>query len=307
MEWWVSFLAASIRLGTPILIAALGGVYMARSGVVNIGIEGTMLFGALAGMMGSFFLGSPVAGSLVAMLVGALIGLLFAYLVVTIGADQIVMGMAINLLALGMTTFLFRAIFVSGIPSQAASYTAVQIPFLSTIPLVGSLLFSHPPLVYLAYVLVPLAGWVLYKTPYGLRVRAVGEFPKAVDTLGISVFKLRYSTLIVGGMLSGLAGSYLSISELNMFTENMTAGKGFVALAAVIFGRWTPVGAMLAALLFGGMQAFQMRMQIMGTDIPFQFFLMLPYVVTVVVLTGFVGKATPPAASTKPYKREKII
>lgn len=303
----VPFLASTIRLSIPILLAGIGGVFMARSGIVNIGIEGTMLFGALAGVLGSFYWNTPLAGAIMAVVIGGLVGLLFSYLIVSIGADQIVMGMAINLLALGLTTTVFRVIFgVSTTPPSVAMFSPIKIPLLGDLPIIGPAFFQHAVLVYLAYILVPLAAWILFKTVIGLRIRAVGENPKAADTVGINVYKIRYGTCILGGMLSGLAGAYISICQLNQFTENMTAGKGFIALAAVIFGKWNPWGVLVAALLFGAGDALQLRLQLQHSDIPYQFLLALPYILTILVLAGVGGKATAPASSGKAYKRESV-
>ena len=307
-EWLISFLASTVRLSIPILLAGLGGVFTSRSGITNIGIEGTMLFGTLAGVLGSYYFSNPTMGAFFAVMIGGIIGILFAYLVVSIGADQIIMGMAINLLALGLTTTVFRTIFgVSTMPPKVEMFNVVKIPIFGDIPYLGYAFFQHSPLVYLSYALVPVSSYLLFKTVIGLRIRSVGENPKATDTVGIDVVKIRYGTCIVGGMLAGLAGAYISISQLNMFTENMTAGKGFVALAAIIFGKWSPVGVLFAALLFGAGDALQLRFQLQSTGIPYQFLLALPYILTVFVLAGFGTKAIPPASTGKAYKREQVI
>ncbi|MEW6621717.1 MAG: ABC transporter permease [Bacillota bacterium] len=300
-----NFLRADIRSATPILLAAIGLVFMERSGVINIGVEGMMLIGTLSAVIGSLYLGSAWMGVLVAMLSTGLIGLLFAFLVVTIRANQVVVGMAINILGIGLTTSLARIIFgLNMAPPKIDTFKAYTIPVLSKIPVLGPALFNQMAIVYLALLLVPITHYLLFKTTIGLKVRAVGEHPKAADTVGINVFKVRYASIVGGAMLSGVAGAYLSLGLLSFFSEGMVAGRGFIALAAVIFGKWSPIGALGAALLFGAGDALQIRMQAMGSSIPYQFLLMLPYILTVVALAGFVGKSTPPAASGIPYTKE---
>jgi len=300
-----SFIAATIRIGTPILFAGLGCLFMARSGIINIGIEGTMLFGSLAGVLGSYYFHSALLGSLSAIIIGGIVGLLFAYLVVTIGTDQIVVGMGINLLASGLTALIFRLIFgIFTKQPDIESFKALKIPYLHRIPGIGIALFEHTIFVYVAFILVPIASWILFKTVIGLRIRAVGEVPKAADTVGINVFKIRYATCIIGSMLAGLGGAYLSIADLRMFTENMTAGRGFMALAAVIFGRWRPWGVLIAVLLFGAGEALQLRLQTQNSNIPYQLLSMIPYIFTILVLASFAKSMLQPAATGKDYSRE---
>lgn len=300
-----NFGSATIRLGTPILIASMGVVFSSRSGIVNIGVEGTMLIGALAGVTGSYLTGSAVIGGLLATLAGALMGLLFGYLVITVRADQVVIGTAFNLLGLGLTTSFSRVIFgVTSTLPKITGYKTYTIPLLSQIPIIGRVFFSHSTLVYVGFGLVAAVYYVVYKTCPGLSVRAVGEHPRAADCLGINVYRTRYACTVIDGALSGLAGSYLSLGLLNVFTENMVAGRGFIAMAAVIFGKWTPVGAALGAYLFGAGDALQLRLQAMGFGIPYQFLQIIPYILTVLVLAGFVGRATPPAATGVPYSKE---
>lgn len=305
LDFIVNFLATDLRCATPILIAALGLVFIERSGVVNIGVEGTMLIGSLLGVIGSYLFGGVWWGVLTATAATALIGALFAYFTVTLGADQVVTGTAINILAMGVTTTLNRLVFGldKSIP-PIDTFKVISIPVLSKIPVLGPVLFQQMAPVYLAFLLVPAAHVLLFKTPFGLTVRSVGEHPKAADTVGISVWKIRYTTIIGGSCLAGVAGCYLSLGILSFFIENMVAGRGFIALAAVIFGKYTPVGALLAALLFGAGEALQYRFQALGSGVPYQFMLMIPYVLTIAVLAGFVGKATPPASSGVPYAKE---
>jgi len=301
----INFLAADIRTAVPLLLAATGLIFSERAGVVNIGVEGMMLIGSLAGVVGSYFLGSAWLGVLVAILTGIVCGLFFAYLVVSAQADQVVIGAAFNILGLGVTTSFARVIFgVNTAPPPIDSFHPVAIPVLSKIPVLGPVLFNQTELVYLALVLVPVAHFILFRTALGLKIRAVGEHPRAADTVGINVYRVRYGACIVGGALAGLAGSYLSLSLLNFFTENMTAGRGFIALAAVIFGKWTPLGTLGATLLFGAGDALQYRLQAANSGIPYQVLLMIPYLLTIAALAGFVGKAIPPAASGKPYSKE---
>ena len=300
-----NFVRADLRSATPILLAAIGLVYMERSGVVNIGVEGMMLVGTLAAVVGSYYFGSAWIGALIAMLASGLMGLLFAFLVVTVRANQVVVGMAINILGLGLTTSLARIIFgVNSAPPQISTFKPVIIPVFSEIPIIGPAIFNQMALVYVAILLVPITHYILFKTTIGLRIRSVGEHPKAADTVGINVFQVRYASIIGGSLLVGLAGAYLSLGLLSFFSEGMVAGRGFIALAAVIFGKWTPIGALGAALLFGLVDAVQIRMQAMGSPIPYQFLIMLPYILTVVALAGFVGKSSPPAASGIPYAKE---
>lgn len=301
----VNFLSADLRTAMPLLLAATGLIFTERAGIVNIGVEGMMLVGSLAGVAGSFFLGNAWLGVLVAMVAGGLLGLFFAYLVVTARADQVVIGTAFNILGLGLTTSFARVIFgVNTAPPQIDSFKPVAIPVLAKIPILGPVLFNHSELVYLGLILVPVVHFILFRTTLGLKIRAVGEHPRAADTVGINVFKVRYGACIVGGMLAGLAGSYLSLSLLNFFTENMTAGRGFIALAAVIFGKWTPAGTLGAALLFGAGDALQYRLQAANSGIPYQLLLMIPYILTIAALAGFVGRAVAPAASGQPYEKE---
>ncbi|BCV22426.1 ABC transporter permease [Moorella sp. Hama-1] len=301
----VNFLSADLRTAMPLLLAATGLIFTERAGIVNIGVEGMMLVGSLAGVAGSFFLGNAWLGVLVAVVAGGLLGLFFAYLVVTARADQVVIGTAFNILGLGLTTSFARVIFgVNTAPPQIDSFKPVAIPVLAKIPILGPVLFNHSELVYLSLILMPLVHFFLFRTTTGLKIRAVGENPRAADTVGINVFKIRYGACIVGGALAGMAGSYLSLSLLNFFTENMTAGRGFIALAAVIFGKWTPAGVLGAAMLFGAGDALQYRLQAANSGIPYQLLLMIPYILTIAALAGFVGRAVAPAASGQPYEKE---
>ncbi|MGO4537126.1 ABC transporter permease [Paenibacillus sp. 2TAB19] len=299
----VSFLASAIRLSVPLLLAALGILFMSRSGILNIGMEGMVLIGALTGVIGAYYTGSAGLGVLTAIVVSGLVGLVFGFLVVTTGADQVVIGTALNLLGLGITTVFGRSLLGMGQEAvQVQGIAVVKIPLLGDIPYIGEALFHQNVLAYVSYLLVPIVAFIFYKTNWGLQVRAVGENPLAADTLGVRVHRTRYICCIVGGMLAGVAGCSLSLGILNQFTENMVAGRGFIALSAVIFGKWTPAGTMAASLLFGGADALQLRFQTFGIKIPYQFMLMFPYLLTMVALAWFSGKSKQPAATGAPYK-----
>ena len=296
-------LASTIRNATPLVFAALGGMFSERSGVVNIGLEGLMLISAFAGVVGAFLSGSAVVALGFALAAGLIFALIHALMCVTFEADQIISGTAINLLALGGTGFLMVSIFGAGGTSpRVEGFGEVPIPLLSSIPVVGSALFSQSLLVYLMYVMVPVTFFVLFRTPFGLRLRATGESPEAVDTAGVSVSRMRYYGVALSGLLASLGGIYLSMGLLSAFTENMTGGRGFIALAALIFGRWNPIGAAGAALLFGF--ALAVTVQAPQDLVPQEFLLMIPYVLTIVALAAFGGRAIAPAAIGKPYRKE---
>lgn len=296
-------LASAIRNATPLIFAALGGMFSERSGVVNIGLEGLMLIGAFAGVVGAFYSGSALVGLGTAIAAGLAFSLIHAVMTITFEADQIISGTAINLLALGGTGFLIVEIFGSGGTSpRVEGFNAVAVPGLSQIPLIGAPLFNQSLLVYLMYLLVPVSFFVLFNTPFGLRMRGTGESPEAVDTAGVNVFRMRYIGVALSGMLASIGGVYLSMGILSAFSENMTNGRGFIALAALIFGRWNPLGAAAAALLFGFAQA--VTIQAPQGVVPLEFLNMLPYILTIVVLAGFGGRAIAPAAVGKPYRKE---
>jgi len=296
-------LASTIHNSTPLIFAALGGMFSERSGVVNIGLEGLMLISAFAGVVGAYLGNSAWVGLGTALAAGLCFALIHALMSITFEADQIISGTAINLLALGGTGFLMVEIFGGGGTSpRVEGFKEVPIPLLSNIPVIGPALFNQSLLVYLMYILVPITFFVVYNTPFGLRLRATGEVPEAVDTAGVSVTRMRYYGVALSGLLAACGGVYLSMGILSAFTEGMTNGRGFIALAALIFGRWNPIGAAGAALLFGFAQAvtFQAPQEV----IPLEFIQMLPYILTIVVLAGFGGRAIAPAAIGKPYRHE---
>lgn len=302
MDQLTALLASTIRNATPLAFAALGGMFSERSGVINIGLEGMMLISAFFGVVGAHFTGSTWFGLLCALAAGLVFGLIHAVACITFEADQIISGTAINLLAVGGTGYLMVEIFGAGGTSpRISSFSTIAIPGLARIPVIGAA-FNQSILAYLLYVLVPIAAYVLYRSSFGLRLRAVGEVPEAVDTAGVSVVGLRYVGVGLSGMLAGLGGAVLSMSILAAFTEGMTNGRGFIALAALIFGRWNPVGAFGAALIFGFAQAVVFR----GLDVgvPQEFIQMFPYLVVILALVAFGGRAQPPAAIGKPYRKE---
>ena len=316
----LSLLDATLRLATPLLLACLAGMYSERAGVFDIGLEGKMLSAAFGAAAVAAVTGSPWLGLLAGMLVSLATALLQGAAAITLKGNQIIAGVAINMLAAGLTTFLGQTWFQQGgrTPALRAGgrFGTIELPFASElrdVPIIGPIYFElisgHYLLVYLAFLAVPVTAFVLFRTRFGLRLRAVGENPKAVDTAGISVTLLRYQAVIITGLLCGMAGAYFSIAQGSGFGNNMTAGRGFIALAALIFAKWRPVPAMFTCLLFGFFEALQIRLQ--GTELPLvgqvpvQAIQALPYVLTVVLLAGFIGKAVGPKAGGVPYTKER--
>ncbi|HVT45730.1 MAG TPA: ABC transporter permease [Thermoanaerobaculia bacterium] len=283
----LSLIFSTIRLTTPLLLAALGGLYSERSGIINIALEGIMLAGAFTAATITHFSGNPWIGLAAAVLAGALVAGMHAVATIRFHADQVVSGMAINILFLGVPALLSGALFES-------TGSTPQIPKDQLLP--------NVPII-IAFALVPITAYVLYRTPWGLRLRAVGENPEAADTAGVRVQAIRYGALLVCGALAAIGGAYLSTGQSSLFTRNMTAGRGFIALAALIFGKWRPVPTMLACLLFGFAEAVSIQMQGVA-PIPVQFIQMVPYVLTVVVLVGFIGTSRAPRALGVPYQKE---
>lgn len=304
MSFLSDYLVASLHLSVPIAFAALGGLWSERSGVLNIGLEGMLLAGAFASAAGAFYTGNTWIGILAALIIGGLIGLLHAYLCVSLKVDQLVSGLAINLASVGLTSFWARVVFSSGSTQQLPGLNTIGVPILKNIPVIGELIFNQDLLVYFLFLLVPISTYLLFRTSLGLALRAVGEYPRAADTAGISVILVRYLSVIISGCLAGLGGAYLSIVHVKFFAEDMSAGKGFIALAALIFGKWHPVGTAMASLLFGATEALQLRIQAFNLNIPYQFLVMLPYCVALLALVGLTGKSTPPAALGIPYLKE---
>lgn len=300
-------LSATIRGATPLLLAALGEVISQRAGVLNIGIEGMMLIGAFFAMVASFYaaefaLLAPWFGLLVAGLSGVIAAALFALCAIRLRGDQVIIGTAMTLLALGLTEVIYQRLFgLTGIAKGVPAFQQIDIPLLSGIPFLGRALFSHNIIVFMTFLLVPCVYFFLYHTQMGLRVRACGEHPRAIAAAGVNVLRLRTVCLLFAGAMAGIAGGYLSVADVPYFTPGMTVGRGFIALAIVIFGKWHPVKACGAALLFGLGLALDARFQALGWDIPYQVFLMLPYVLCLAVLAGFVGRAETPLALGRPY------
>lgn len=309
-------LSESLRLSTPITLGALAGLWCERAGVVNIGIEGMMLASAGVGFTFYALVGGAAGGPwllaavLVSVAVGGLLGLLHAVLCVTFRTDQIISGVAINLLAIGITSFLRRQVLLPLGVGTGVTLTAVEIPLLSSIPVVGQTLFTGKPIFLAMFVILVLTRTVLFRTPWGLRVRAVGEKPHAAETLGIDVIRTRYQSVVLGGLIAGMGGAWFTLETVGSFEDLMTNGTGFIALAALIFGKWRPWPAFGGALLFGFSSALGSRIQLLGVEVggfpvPSQFLQALPYVVTIVVLAGAIGRAVPPAADGVPYERSR--
>jgi simple sugar transport system permease protein len=298
----IGILASGIRLATPYLYAAIGETFSQRSGVLNLGVEGQMLLGSFAAFYVALKTGSPWLGVLTAMLVGALMGLAMAYVTVNLHAQQGISGIGFYLFGLGMSDLLFQKLM--GTIETVQGFQKINIPGVSDIPGLGPIFFNHNILVYGAYLLVPIAWFVLNKTTLGLKIRSVGENPDAADSLGVNVARIRYFTIILGGALSGIAGASLSIGLLNVFQQNMTSGQGFIAVALVYFGAWTPVGVLGGALLFSMVNSLQLWIQVKNVPIPPDIAVMMPYVLTIVVLVLTVSRVRAPSALTKPFERE---
>lgn len=298
----VGILASGIRLATPYLYAAIGETFGQRSGVLNLGVEGQMLMGAFAAFYVALITENLWLAMLAAVIVGALMGLAMAFVTVNLGAQQGISGIGFFLFGLGLSDMLFQKLV--GTVETVKGFPKIEIPILSNIPIIGEIFFSQNILVYIAYALVPIAWFVLQKTTIGLKIRAVGENPEAADSLGVSVAAVRYTTVIMGGILSGIAGASLSIGLLNVFQQNMTSGLGFIAVALVYFGGWRPLGVLGGALLFSMVNSLQLWMQVLGIPIPSDIAVMLPYILTIVVLTLSMSRVRAPSALTKPFERE---
>jgi simple sugar transport system permease protein len=290
----VSLVWSTIRLATPLILAALGGMFSERSGVINIALEGMMLSGAFTAAAVTYATSNPIVGLAAGMLAGLAIAAIHAVACIRFRADQVVTGTAINILMIGVPGFLSGAFFLSSgsTPQIAKEYLIPRTP------------------IVIALLLVPITWYVLYKTPFGLRLRSVGENPEAADAAGVPVARMRYWGVLLSGVLAGIGGAYLSIGQSSLFTRNMTSGRGFIALAALIFGKWRPVQTMLACILFGLTEAVTIQMQGVvklpsGEDIPVQFIQMVPYLLTIIVLAGFIGSSRPPRALGIPYQKEK--
>ena len=302
---------SGIRLATPYLYASIGETFAQRSGVLNLGVEGMMLMGAFSGFYAAFITGNLLLGLLAAALVGALMGLALAFVSVTLKAEQGISGIGFYMFGLGASSLLFKVLMgtvegVNGFPALhfCLSGTDPNSGFcLSEVPILGEIFLGHNILVYIAFLLVPVAWWVLNKTVWGLNIRAVGQNPQAADTLGVNVARIRYATVTFGGLMAGIAGASLSISLLNIFQEGMTNGLGFIAVALVYFGSWTPFGVLGGAMLFSLINALQLWVQVLGLNIPSDVAVMMPYLLTVIVLAFPFKRSLRPAALTRPFER----
>jgi general nucleoside transport system permease protein len=314
MDTMTSILTIAIVAGTSLVFATIGEIFAERSGILNLGVEGMMIMGAVTAFAAAYHSESAWVGVLVALLVGGGMALIHAFLTISLRADQVVSGLALTMFGAGLASFLGQRLGAGGTPLVGLigpRFRPVAIPGLSEIPLIGPMLFNQDLLVYVMYVFVPMSWYFLYKTRPGLHLRSVGESPQTADALGISVFKLRYLYTIVGGMLAGLGGAHLSLAYTPGWTEHLTGGRGWIAIALVIFATWDPLRAVVGALLFGGVNAIQFRLQAMGTTIPSSLLNMLPYILTVVVLVAitwfesFRKRVGAPAALGLPYMREE--
>jgi ABC-type uncharacterized transport system permease subunit len=296
-------LQGSLLLSVPLIFGALSGVLCERAGVVNIAIEGQLLAGAFLSAVVGSLTNNLLAGLIAAVVAGLLVGWILAVFTVTYFVDQVIVGVVVNTLVLGLTSFFYSAVMdkEADVWNSPPYLKPIPIPILSDIPIIGPIFFNQSLIVYLMYVIAVLVHVALFKTRWGLRVRAVGEHPKAADTVGIDVNKLRFRNVLLGGMVSGLGGAFFTLGSVGAFSKNMTAGKGFIALAAMIFGRWSPIGAIGAALLFGFADQLQRVLSIVGTPIPSQFMLMAPYLATLFAVAGLAGKSRAPAADGIPY------
>jgi ABC-type uncharacterized transport system permease subunit len=301
---WSALFAAMLRFATPLMFASLGGLFSERSGVVNIGLEGMMLTGAFFAILGADKTGSWLLGLLIGVLAGGVLASVHAFFAIHLRADQIVGGTAINFLALGVTGYLFIDVYgTEGTPTDTPSIPSVHLAFLEDVPFFGEIFGNLNLMIWLALLTVVVTWVVMFRTPIGLRIRSCGEHPRAADTVGINVYLVRYAAVIVSGALAAAGGAYLSIGFVNSFNENMTAGRGFIALAALIFGNWRPFTAAAACLLFGFSSALAQRLPeySQAASVLFQ---ALPYVLTLIAVAGVVGRSIPPASVGKPYKKQ---
>jgi simple sugar transport system permease protein len=298
-------IASTLLRATPIVLGALSGIWCERSAVINIAIEGMMLGGAFTSVVVSSASGSQMLGLIAGVLTGGILAAVLAVLAIEYKVDQIITGTAINIFAIGLTSFL-GASWLAGNEAlnTAGTFKPIPIPLLSRIPILGPIFFNINLVIYLMILLVIVTHIVLFYTPWGLRSRAVGEHPKAADTLGVNVFRTRYVNVVIGGLIAGLGGVYFTLGSVGRFDEVMTAGRGFVGLAAMIFGRWNPIGAFAASLVFGFADSLQTKLAILGVPIEPEFLQMAPYIATMIVIAGVVGRAVPPAADGIPYTKE---
>ena len=300
------FYSATIRLMTPLMLAALGGIICERAGILNMALEGMILMGAFFGYLGSYLFNNVWMGLIVAMLGSMFVGAIHAFMSINVKVNQVVVALGLNTLSIGITSTVFR--FMFGTDSQMAhcpGFTTIHIPGLSDIPFLGEVFFGQYPLTYIAIAVLVGISWFLFHTSRGLELRAAGENPQALDVAGVNVIRIRWISVLVTGAFCGLAGACLSLNGLNTFYDNLSSGRGFIAYAAIVFGKWNPVGTTLAALLFGAGDALQLRMQTMNFNIPYYFYMMMPYLLTFLVLVFFMGPSKGPAASNVPFVKDK--
>jgi simple sugar transport system permease protein len=305
-----SVFASAIRLATPYIFASLGETFAQRSGILNLGVDGIMLMGAFSGFYAVLqaqqaeVISEPVGlllGVLVAIIVGGLMGLAMAFVSVTLKAKQGISGIGVYLFGLGLSELLFQQLV--GTPKSVSGFPRITFPILTDIPIIGEIFFHHNLLVYIAFLMIPVSAYILNRTTFGLMIRAVGQNPEAADAMGVSVEKVRYATVTIGGMFAGLAGASLSIALINLFQQNLTAGQGFIAVALVYFGGWRPWAVAAGALLFSFVNALQLQIKVIGLDIPSEFAVMAPYVITIIALVFASKRQEQPTALTKPFER----
>ena len=300
------FLEASVRLGVPLALAAMGESVAERSGVINIGVEGSIISGALTGALGALWLGGALPAVLVGAAGGAFVAVIFAAFAVGLGTDQIITGTAVTLGGLGLTGAIYQARFgATGTALTLPTLASVPLPGLSRLPLVGGALFDQAPTAYMAYALAPALWYFLFRTEWGLELRAVGEDPAAASAAGVRVRWTRFWATVFGGALAGVAGAHLALAHAGTFAENMSAGRGFIAIAVVVLGRWNPPLVLAAALLFGAASALQFLMQALALDLPYQLFLAFPYLLTLAALAGWIGRARAPASLAMPWPKDE--
>ena len=302
---FTGLLQGGLLLSVPLIYGAMAGVLSERAGVINIAIEGQLLAGAFMSGVLCSLTQNKIVGLIAAPIAGAMISYLLAVFSIKYGIDQVILGFVLNVLVIGLTNFLYKRLLIpyQGTWNSGTIFSPLPIPFLSKIPIIGPIFFDQTIIVYFMYVVVALIHFGLFSTKWGLRVRAVGEHPTAAESVGIDVNKVRFRNVVLAGAVAGLGGAFFTLGAVGMFAREMTAGKGFIALAAVIFGRWSPLGAVAAALLFGFADNLQGVLSITGTSIPSEFMLMVPYIATIIAVSGFVGRVRAPAADGIPYKR----
>lgn len=296
----IDWLEAGLRLGAPLMLVGIGAVYTERAGIVNLGMEGSMLWGALISVTVVYLTGNIMLGTLAAMGAGLAIALIMAYLTINRKAHQIVSGAATNFFCLGTTNLACAAIFREE-RIRVEGFPVLSPEVLQNIPIIGPILFKQPVIVWIALILPFISAWVLYRTTWGLHIRATGEHPHAVATAGISVFRYKYAGVLLSGLFAGLGGAALTLGSTGFFTQNMTAGRAFIVLAALIVGKWDPISVAAFCLLFGMADALQLRVQAFGSVIPYQFVVMIPYLLTIAALAGLIGRTVPPKTWGVPY------